>query len=138
MVDMITRSGPQSQTRRVVVLEPQLLFVPHLVRSLEANGCRVIGTMPSIDEATLASLSPDVVFVDIGTSENASSFATLRRVRQAVPRARLVVYGGTSSATWRATAWAQGVDEVLTDRDGVPEFVEAAHSAFFEPVPTPW
>jgi DNA-binding NarL/FixJ family response regulator len=125
---MIIRSGQlNKQTRNVVVLEPQLLFVPHLVTSLEADGCRVIGTMPSIDEATLTLLSPDIVFVDIGVSESASNFATIKRLRRAVPRARLVVYGGTSSPTWRATAWAQGADEVLTNLDGLPEFLEAAH-----------
>ncbi|HTV72869.1 MAG TPA: hypothetical protein VME66_04085 [Candidatus Acidoferrales bacterium] len=105
--------------------------------SLEANGCRVIGTMPSVDEATLTFLSPDIVFVDLGVSESASNFATLKRLREAVPRARLVVYGGTSSPTWRATAWAQGADQVLTDRDGLPEFLEAAN-AVCAPAPLGW
>jgi DNA-binding NarL/FixJ family response regulator len=114
----------QEQLRRVLLIEPQELFLPHLVEALESDGLNIVGTVRAIDETQLAKLKPEVILADIGISD-AAGFATLGRVRKAAPNARLIVFAGMPNPAWHANAWAQGVDQILTNNDGIPELLAA-------------
>jgi DNA-binding NarL/FixJ family response regulator len=114
---------------RIVILEPQELFIDYLVKTLEADGLQVVGAAPKMEDADLAAFQPNTVLVDVGVLSDASAFATLGRVRKTVPQARLVVFGGNSSPAWRAGAWAQNVNALLTENDGPAALIAAAKAS---------
>jgi DNA-binding NarL/FixJ family response regulator len=113
---------------RIAVIEPQELFIDYLVQTLEAHGLQVVAATGKLEDAELAALKLNTVLVDIAGSD-ASAFATLGRIRKAVPHARLIVFGGSSSSAWRAGAWARNVNALLTENDGPTDFVDAAKVA---------
>lgn len=133
---MATSAFAHSYHRRVVILTAQLLFVPFLIATLEAEAFDVLGVLGISDEAQLVRLNPSLVLIDLG--EGDAEFAALRRLRDALPATRLVVYGGTANPAWRAGAWAEGADEILTNRDGTLELLAAMKTPISEPVPLPW
>jgi DNA-binding NarL/FixJ family response regulator len=113
---------------RIVVLEPQELFIDYLVSKLAADGLHVVGAATKMEDAELTALRPNTVLIDIAGSD-AGSFAVLGRVRKAAPQARLVVFGGSMNPAWRAGAWAQNVDALLTENDGPEALIDAAKAA---------
>jgi DNA-binding NarL/FixJ family response regulator len=131
---------------RIILIEPQELFLPYLVELLEASGVRVVAAVTRMSEAQINALNPDVILIDIPTDSVGSfqakpkktnstlGFSRLGRLRKAAPRARLVAFGGLSTPAWRANAWAQGVDDLLTNHDDIIEFLAAAHRGALAPL----
>jgi DNA-binding NarL/FixJ family response regulator len=114
-----------ANSNRIVIIEPQEVFSAYLVQTLESDGLRVVASAPKMEDAELAALKPDVVFIDICLSD-ASGYTALGKLRKALPHTRLVVFGGSSSPAWRANVWAQNVDAILTENDASTAFIAAA------------
>jgi DNA-binding NarL/FixJ family response regulator len=112
--------------KHLLLIEPQELFTPYLVTTLEESGLWIVAAVPRIDLGQIALLGkPDVILVDMMRSD-ASNFMMLRHIRRAFPRVRLVVFGGSRNPVWQENAWAEGVNALLTECDGPAELIEAA------------
>jgi len=117
----VPTSAPAS--KRALLIEPQTLFAPYFVATLEATGLDVVGVAPSATAATLAALQPDVVVVDAGHMP--TPLRLVRGVRRRLPNAHIVIYVHTLDAAWTAVARGLGADVVMGPRADEGDLIAA-------------
>ena len=97
----------------IVIVEPQLVFVPFLTGLLSRAGFAVIG---AFDESTLeriAAIEPRVVLIDVDYL-NANPLVVLLMLRESLPQAAICAYSERTDQEWnRACAYA-GATRVIS------------------------
>jgi len=110
--------APRPRAPRTVLVEPQKLFVSHLVKALESTGLDVVATVPNLDYVKMRALDPDIVVIDSDWVADPLE-VWVGELRASAPHARIIAYVGESdSAAMRLRSF--GVEGVLT-RDSVFE-----------------
>ncbi len=106
-----------------LLVEPQALFAPYFVATLERAGFARVDTLDRIDRATLRGSAPDVVVIDAGPLSQ--PLRVLRVVRAEVPRARIVIFAHRLDAMWATLARSLGADAVIGPTSDEAEFFDA-------------
>lgn len=119
---MHLQPGPAS--KRALLIEPQALFAPYFVATLERSGLEVVTVAKRPAAADIRALQPDVVVVD-AAHHPAAPLLTIRALRRAAPRAHIVVYAGAEEGAWHALARSIGADVVVGGRAGERDLIEA-------------
>ena len=110
----------------ILLIERQALFVPFLAGLLERDGdaVTILDALPH--PARLRELRPDVVCVDVDHLP-VRPLDAIRRLRAALPSARLVAYAARADRSWFAAAKGAGADIVLGPEAKPDDFIAAAY-----------
>lgn len=113
-----------SGAKRALLIEPQTLFAPYFVATLERTGLDVVGVAPGARTAMLLDLRPDVVVIDAGHLAT-PPLRLLRRLRRALPAAHIVVYVHALDGAWAALARSLGADAVIGPKADEADLIAA-------------
>ena len=113
-----------SGRKRALIIEPQTLFVPFLVQTLQADGLVVLGASAVPEPDALLRLRPDLVFIDADYLDS-PPFECIRKLRRRLPEARLVVYAQRTDALWGGVARGLGADVVFGPSSGIEDLCAA-------------
>ncbi|GAC1545143.1 MAG: hypothetical protein NVS3B16_14210 [Vulcanimicrobiaceae bacterium] len=107
-------SAPRAN-KRALLIEPQRLFAPYFVATLESCGLDVVGVRARAVMRDVRALAPDVIVVD-AAHRNGAPLAAIRALRKALPLARIVVYSRAAESVWPSLARSLGADIVIGPR----------------------
>ncbi len=97
---------------RAYLIEPQELFVPALLETVERAGVTVVQVSPAVDVSDLVRIQPKLLFVDIDYLAY-DPIATIGTMRTVLPESLICVYTGNANAEWPAACRYAGADGVL-------------------------
>lgn len=101
-----------STSKRVLLVEPQALFAPYFVATLERSGLDVVAVVKRPDCSVLRRMAPDIVVVD-AAHRPAAPLRTIRAIRAAAPEAHIVVFATNCEPAWWALARTLGADAIV-------------------------
>ncbi len=110
--------------RRVLLIEPQSLFAPYFVATLESLGLAVVGVRSRADVRAVRALAPDVVVVDLAHLPVAP-LRIIRALRRALPLAHIVVYANAVDTVWTNVARSLGADTIIGPRSEERDLIAA-------------
>jgi DNA-binding NarL/FixJ family response regulator len=113
----------------VYVLEPQLLFVPDLVETIEEAGGSVVRTAPRLDRREIGALQAEYAFVDLDYTPP-GVLGGLAAFRIAAPNVRVILLTGEHGPDWLERCRAAGAWAVLSKAMRVIELRRALERIF--------
>lgn len=115
---------PASKPKRALLIEPQSLFAPYFVATIEAQGLAVVGVVPRAEIRMLRALVPDIVIIDADHLPT-PPLRLLRGLRRHLPHAHIVVYVHGADPVWPALARSLGADVVMGPRADESDLIAA-------------
>ncbi len=113
----------QTSAPRALLVEPQALFAPYFVSTLERAGFGRVDTLDRIDRETVRGSAPDVVVIDAGPCDE--PLRVLRVVRAEAPNARVVIFAQRLEAMWAPLARSLGAHAVIGPMSDEADFLGA-------------
>lgn len=111
--------------RRALLIEPQALFAPYFVATLQSSGLDVVMVAKRPGTVDIRAFGPDIVFVD-AAHHPVAPLRSIRALRRAAPYAHIVVYAAIAEGVvWHALARSIGADVVVSGRAGERDLIRA-------------
>ncbi len=117
----------RSEAARTYLIEPQLLFVPYLLRLLASANLNVIATSDDVDAKDIAAQDPAIIFVDVDFFDRGAPNA-ICRIRQVAKAAAIIVVSNAEDPTFEAACYISGASAVLSKRTNAEAIVRAVRS----------
>jgi len=109
--------------RQALLIEPQALFAPYFVATLEAAGYAVVDTLSHVSDTNVRGRAAAIVVIDAGYLDE--PLGVVRSLRRELPDAKIVVYAHRLDAMWAPLAFTVGADVVIGPRSDEEDFIAA-------------